>query len=51
MPKSKYEVISPLLHDGKHYEPGKSVELEDQAAEPLIEAKAVKAPEKAAEKK
>lgn len=36
MAKQKYLVKSRLEHDGKLYEPGKSVELDDEAAAPLV---------------
>lgn len=36
MSTRKYTVLSNLSFDGKHYPPGKTVELNDEQAEPLI---------------
>jgi hypothetical protein len=36
MAKQTYEVLSPLLHDGKRYEPGKTISLEEDAAAGLV---------------
>jgi hypothetical protein len=35
--KGKYTVISPLHFNGKAYEPGKIVELDEETAEPLLD--------------
>lgn len=32
-----YKVESPLLHDGTRYAPGDTVEMAEDAAEPLVE--------------
>jgi hypothetical protein len=46
MAKKTYEVVSPLDHNGKRYAVGKTVDLEDDEAAPLL-VHTVKAPEKA----
>jgi len=51
MAKQKYEVLTPIKHNKKRHEPGKVIELDDDEAEPLLAVKAIKAPEKPAEKK
>ena len=33
---TKYKVLTPVDHDGERYEPGKSIELEDVQAKPLL---------------
>ena len=51
MSKEKYTVLSALRLDGKDYPEGKSVDLEAEAAEPLLESGVVEpAPAKAATK-
>lgn len=41
--KKKYEVASPVDHDGERFEIGEPIELSDFDAAPLLEAKAIKA--------
>lgn len=36
-----FEVLQPLDHDGKSYKEGKTVELTQEQAEPLLELKAI----------
>ena len=40
----KYRVISPLLHDGKGYQPGDEVALTEDEAAPLLAANVVETP-------
>jgi len=47
--KQKYRVISPLLHDGKGYQPGDAVALTEEEAAQLVAARVVEAPAPAAE--
>ena len=46
----KYRVISPLLHDGKGYQPGDEVALTEDEAAPLLAVNVVEAPSPAPEK-
>ncbi len=46
----KYRVISPLLHDGKKYQPGDEVALTEDEAAPLLAVNVVEAPSPALEK-
>lgn len=39
----EYKVLQNLRHDGKGYAPGKTVELEDKHAKPLVESGVVEA--------
>ena len=39
----KYRVVSPLLHDGKSYQPGDEVALTEEEARPLLEVNVVEA--------
>lgn len=48
--KAKYLVKSPLDHNGKRYEIGKTVDLTDDEAEPLLPIDVVEPAEKQAEK-
>ena len=41
MPKLK--VITPIEHNGKRYEAGKTLEVDEDTAQPLIDAKAAEA--------
>ncbi len=41
-----YEVVKNLRHDGKGYTPGKTVQLEDKHAEPLLKSGVIKPAEK-----
>ena len=41
--KKSYEVVSPVDHDNERFEAGESIELSDFDAQPLLEAKAIKA--------
>ena len=45
----KYRVVSPLLHDGKGYQPGDEVALTEDEAAPLLAANVVEAPTSAPE--
>ncbi len=45
----KYRVASPLLHDGKGYQPGDEVALTEDEAAPLLAANVVEAPAPASE--
>ena len=45
----KYRVVSPLLHDGKGYQPGDEVALTEDEARPLLAANVVEAPASALE--
>ncbi len=47
----KYTVTSPIKHKGKRIEPGKTVDMDEETAQPLIDAGALAAPEKPAKKK
>ena len=38
---SKYKVLTPIDHDGKRYEPGKPIELDDEQAKPLLAVGAI----------
>ena len=51
MAKQKYEVLSPIKLNKKRHEPGATLDLDEETAAPLLEAKAIKAPEKPAERK
>lgn len=46
MSARKYHVTRPVEHDGKRYEEGAAIELEDAHAEPLLKCGAVKAVDK-----
>lgn len=37
----KYKVLTPVEHNGKRFEPGKTVELDDDTAAPLLAVAAV----------
>lgn len=41
MAKKSYEVLSHVTHDGKGYDVGKTIELDDEHAEPLLAVKAI----------
>lgn len=41
MAKKTYTVLTPVSHDNKDYAPGKSIDLDDDQAAPLLECKAV----------
>ncbi len=45
----KYHVVSPLLHDGKGYQPGDEVALTEDEAAPLLAANVVETPAPAPE--
>jgi len=47
---AKYIVKSPLNHDGKLYELGKTIELTEEQAEPLLAVKTIE-PSQTTEKK
>lgn len=47
--KQKYRVVSPLLHDGKGYQPGDEVALTEDEARPLLAANVVEVPASAPE--
>ncbi len=39
--KTKYTVRSPLNHDNEFYREGESVDLDDKAAQPLLDAEVI----------
>lgn len=39
--KNKYTVVTAIEHDNKPYAPGKTIELDDDAAEPLLAVGAI----------
>lgn len=41
MAKKSYEVVTRVTHDGKDYEVGKPITLEDDAAAPLLAVNAI----------
>lgn len=41
MPKKTYNVLSPVDHDNQRIEPGAMIDLEDQAAAPLLTAQVI----------
>lgn len=51
MASKKYKVLSPLKHDGKAYEPGSFVNLDESGADWLISFGILKEPEDATKKK